>query len=165
MITLINDHADQWGTPRRWGAELWSWARMSGLLSLQTTNVWASYSHRVSSQWGLSDRALSQNISLWYTNVFSSVGELIGGGVTCPALIYQAGCHLFTYRSLLVKQNISYPGRSWAPKLYLTPIQNGSFIQNGFSFGSFLHKTLLTYCQSGVCPHRFQGGGYLLGNN
>lgn len=115
------------------GAEPWSWAKILELIHLQTTNIWAKLHSFFFHQWGFSDRGLSQNISWWYTYPVligwftqQSQGDL-------SRFMSQSGCLLFTYRSLPTKQDVSYPGTSWALKLYLTPIKNGSFIQNGFS--------------------------------
>lgn len=47
-------------------------------------------------------------------------GFLNNGGVACPTSI-----------SPFAKQDVSYPGMSW--EIYWTPIQNGSYTQNGFS--------------------------------
>lgn len=123
---------DRSGMQRRLG----SWtemenARMFELLSLQTTNICTSQSH-IFHQWGLNDRALSQNISLWYTYPL-----LIGWFIQqwwgdLPSIRVSTRMSVIHLQISPCQAGVSYPGRSQTLKLYLTPIQNGSYIQNGF---------------------------------
>lgn len=111
-------------------AELWSWARMSELLSLQTTNVWASYSHKFSAN---EDLVIGPFLRTFLCGTLTSSHQLVNS----------SGAEWLAWHSYIkpdvslsltdLSLSSSYPGRSWAPKLYLTPIQNGSFIHNGFS--------------------------------
>lgn len=57
--------------------------------------------------------------------LFLLIGLLNCGRVTCRAFMSQPA-----------NQDVSHPGKSWELKLCLTPIQNGSLIQNGFNLVS-----------------------------
>lgn len=114
------------------GAEPWILSQNIRAFKLANHKHLSKLQSHIFHQWGFSDNALSQNICGTLI-LFSLVGLFNSGRVTCLVFMSQPGCQLFTYRSLPVKQEVSYSGRSWALKLYLTPIQNGSFIQNVFN--------------------------------
>lgn len=88
---------------------------VTDFLSLKTTNIWAKLqSHDLGTSLGT---CLCGTLIL-----FPLVGLFNCGRVTCLA-----------FTSQIANQGVNYPERTWELKFYLTPIQNGSFIQNGFS--------------------------------
>lgn len=75
---------------------------------------------------------------------------------TCPAFISQLANQYVSYplicTTLSAKQDVSYARRSWELKFYLTPIQNGNFIQNGFSsFLLYICSLFLNFNFSRLC--------------
>jgi hypothetical protein len=105
------------------------------LLSLKATNICAKLQLPFSTNQDLGIGDVVGNMSLWYTYPvpIGWISQLWWGDLpSIHVSTCQPGCQLPTYMSLSAKWDVSYPGKSWEIKFYLTPYSKW------FQFISFL---------------------------
>lgn len=87
-----------------------------------------------------------RNISLWYTYHISVVWFIQLWQGDLPSILVSTchpGCQLCTHIFSPVKQDVSYHGRSWELKHYLTHIQKWKFYSKWLLFVFFLQTIAL----------------------
>ena len=90
-----------------------------------------------------------RNISLWYTYHISVVWFIQLWQGDLPSILVSTchpGCQLCTHIFSPVKQDVSYHGRSWELKHYLTHIQKWKFYSKWLLFGFFFQTLVEIHC-------------------